>query len=237
MKIQQQIMSKHIISQQLLSKNIFLIILITCCAYTPNNLTNDAETDYFLEVSFGNEFTNGYNNLRKWEQDIAIYVPDDSYNELNEELDLIIEEINDLSEEIELYLVDDEDDANYIIYFGGHETYTTDYEPNAAKHAKENWGLFWIYWDKDYAIYSGSMYVDTERVKDLDCQMHLLREELTQSLGLTNDSYDYSNSIFYQEWSCTTEYTEIDEILIEYILSADIEAGMTKQQVINIIDQ
>jgi hypothetical protein len=58
------------------------------------------------------------------------------------------------------------------------------------------------------------MYVDIKRTKRDDAQKHLLREELTQALGLSNDSYDYPESIFYQGWTETTEYTELDKDVI-----------------------
>ena len=61
------------------------------------------------------------------------------------------------------------------------------------------------------------MYVDIERTSTNDGQKHLLREELTQSLGLCNDSYDYPESIFYQGWTETTEYAEIDKELIQML--------------------
>jgi hypothetical protein len=62
------------------------------------------------------------------------------------------------------------------------------------------------------------MYVDVERTSfNYDAQKHLLREELTQSLGLLNDSWKYPESIFYQGWTTTTEFTEMDKRLIDLI--------------------
>ena len=61
------------------------------------------------------------------------------------------------------------------------------------------------------------MYVDTERCTSIDAQKHLLREELTQSLGLFNDSDKYPNSIFQQAWTETTEYSEIDIKMIHML--------------------
>ncbi|MFM7666984.1 MAG: DUF2927 domain-containing protein, partial [Bacteroidota bacterium] len=34
---------------------------------------------------------------------------------------------------------------------------------------------------------------------------------------LTNDTYDYPESIFYQKWSETTEYAPIDRVLIDML--------------------
>ena len=62
------------------------------------------------------------------------------------------------------------------------------------------------------------MYVDMIRTKENQkAQKHLLREELTQSLGLCNDSWKYDNSIFYQGWTTTNQYSEMDKRLIDML--------------------
>jgi hypothetical protein len=69
----------------------------------------------------------------------------------------------------------------------------------------------------DEILTRGTMYVDIEKITKVDAKKHILREELTQSLGLPNDSYDYPESIFYQGWTETTEYTELDKELIQML--------------------
>jgi hypothetical protein len=61
------------------------------------------------------------------------------------------------------------------------------------------------------------MYIDTYRNGDETSHKHLLREELTQSLGLFNDSWEYPESIFYQGWTTTTEFAPIDRELIDML--------------------
>jgi hypothetical protein len=72
--------------------------------------------------------------------------------------------------------------------------------------------------EEEEEVAEGLMYVDVTRASnDENAQKHLLREELTQSLGLFNDSYKYDNSIFYQGWTTTTEYDPIDRELIDML--------------------
>jgi hypothetical protein len=52
---------------------------------------------------------------------------------------------------------------------------------------------------------------------DVEAQKSVLREELTQSLGLCNDSWEYPNSIFYQGWSTNTEYSDLDKEIIQML--------------------
>ena len=65
---------------------------------------------------------------------------------------------------------------------------------------------------------------------------HLIREELTQSLGLMNDSNKYKDSIFYQEWTDIAEYSEIDKAVIKLLYQKKIEPGMSKEQVLNALN-
>ena len=187
--------------------------------------------EYFLEVGLGSEFGAGEPTTRKWLTDLKIFVPDREHPHLNEELDRIIGELNDLSESIALYEVSRVEEANFIVYFGDKDTYVQKYEPNAKNFVDGNLGLFWVYWTRAGQIVKGSLYVDVRRVSDHTCQKHLLREELTQALGLMNDSFTYENSIFYQKWSCVTDYAPIDGAIIQYLLNPEITPGMTKDAV------
>jgi hypothetical protein len=52
---------------------------------------------------------------------------------------------------------------------------------------------------------------------DTQAQRSILREELTQSLGLYNDSWKYPNSIFYQGGNDVTEYSDLDKEIIQML--------------------
>ncbi len=190
--------------------------------------------DYLNEVAFGAEFGDSTQKITKWVTDIRIFISGEYPPYLDAELDKVINEINDLSESVQLSRTTSKDKANYQIYFGTGEEYAQ-IEPNAKAYVDDNFGLLWVYWNANNEIYQGSMYVDIVRTGDPNAQKHLLREELTQSLGLLNDSYKYSESIFYQDWTQTTEYSEIDKHLIEVLYSKKIKPGMTKQEVNQVV--
>ena len=96
--------------------------------------------------------------------------------------------------EFKLNIVNDSLDSNYYIFFGN-RTETLKVFPGWSDLTLSNWGIFYIFWNDLNQINSGYMYVDTQR-PDILGQKHLLREELTQSLGLARDSYLYDDSIF-----------------------------------------
>lgn len=194
-----------------------------------------AEKKYFLEVAFGSEITTSYNNIRKWEGDVNIFLPDSSLAYLNEEVTKVIDEINTIQKSITLKRVYKQTESNFIIYFGHAEDYVTLYEAATAPYISANDGMFWIYWNNNYTIYKGSMYVDYFRVTESNCERHLVREELTQALGLMNDSYEYPESIFYQPWTCGTAYASMDTLLIKYLYNPLIKAGMSKSETTTLI--
>ena len=54
------------------------------------------------------------------------------------------------------------------------------------------------------------IFIDTERANGLKRQKHLVREEVTQALGLMNDSPEYPDSMFYSKFSNQTEFSYKD---------------------------
>ena len=170
--------------------------------------------EYFNKVAYGSEFDGGNTSLKKWNQDINIYVVGDKRDYLMSELNDIVSELNGLISTININIVDNEPDANFFILFGSQQDYNN-YDEQSIGYTENNQGLFIAYGSEN--LTKATMYVDVNRTSTNDGQKHLLREELTQSLGLCNDSYDYPESIFYQGWTETTEYTEIDKELIQML--------------------
>lgn len=166
---------------------------------------------YFNKIAYGNEFDVNDNSLSKWNQDINIYVVGEKRPHLMSELEDIVSELNGLISTIEINIVSNESDANFIVLFGSAQDFNN-YDEESIGYTDHNQGLFIAYGGTN--LTRATMYVDIKRTKRDDAQKHLLREELTQALGLSNDSYDYPESIFYQGWTETTEYTELDKDVI-----------------------
>lgn len=184
---------------------------------------------YYLEISLGSEFGDQTGKVRKWVSPMRIFVPDTSFSYMNEELNLIVEEINALSPQNWISIVKSRSEANMIAYFGNKDTYVQQYERNAESYVNSNLGLFWVYWNGRFELIRGSVFVDMVRLAEATCQRHLLREELTQSLGLFNDSFWYPNSIFYQNWTCSPNYAPFDKSVIQIHMDDKILPGMDRK--------
>jgi hypothetical protein len=174
---------------------------------------SDEARSYFNEIVKKSEYS-GCTTIDRWKSDMKIYVMGQKPDYLMDELYRIVDELNELIDPIDIEIVDSEEESNYVIIMDSKETYNQ-FDPYSKKFTDNNWGLFIISGNDD--IISGSMYVDVVRCNSEEGQKHLLREELTQSLGLKNDSYDYPKSIFYQGWTTTTEYAPIDRELIQML--------------------
>lgn len=172
---------------------------------------SDESVKYFNKVATKSEFSSGEFKPRKWRKDMKIYVKGDKPDYLINELNRIVGELNDIINPINIKVVDDEDESNFVVFFGSQSGYNKICSSSIGL-TEHNYGLFVV--DGGNSISGGSMYVDTERSSTMSAKKHLLREELTQSLGLFNDTYDYPESIFYQEWTETNEYAPIDIELI-----------------------
>jgi hypothetical protein len=199
----------------------FLVFLLV---YT-NVLTQNYEINtYFNEIVSKNEFNNK-TSINKWNKDVKIFICDNTKDNmyskgtdndvmvLKTELQKIVKELNDHINEITIEIVEVQDSANFLIYLGSENWYNS-CVPKSVNYTKNNLGLFLIS-KSNNTITKGTMYVDIYRTETINEKKHLLREELTQSLGFFNDSWLYPESIFYQGWTDVTEYSDMDKEIIK----------------------
>jgi len=170
---------------------------------------------YFDEVVNKSEFSDSRCVL-KWKDDVKIFVKGKKVDYLMVELDKIVSELNGLIEPINISVVNNENESNMIIYFGDYITFGNLYPDVTKTNLENNYGYFRID-HKSNNIYFAKLYVDIYRTSKKSCEKHILREELTQSFGLKNDSHKYPESIFYSEWTETTSYAKIDKELIQML--------------------
>jgi hypothetical protein len=236
-------MEREMHPQDMLKK--FLLFLFTIVIFSCSNddesfsgLTSyDQDViQYFCEVALGLEFGSAPEVTRKWKTPMRIFVGGNKTPALLEALNDIIADVNTLATDgFTIDIVADSLNLNYYLFFGPGVQYAKIF-PSQAGLVKTNWGLFNIFWDGSNQIYSGSMYVDVERASDLE-QKHLLREELTQSLGLGKDSGRYPDSIFQMAWTTTSTYASIDKDLIRLLYHPAMETGLARSNTQSVLTQ
>ena len=210
----------------------YIIILLSLPLF---GLAQEGLKENFYKIALNAEF-GGTNDgkIKKWKKDINVFIKNPEHSVLLDEFNKIKDEINTLSSSTKINRVFDESNANFVVFFSDRFEYAK-YDSSLSNYLSDNWGLFWLYWNRNNEIYKGSMYVDIERTKDLVCQKHILREELTQALGLMNDiNNNQTNSIFHQEWNCTNYFTKMDKNIISLFLSQRVFSGMNKKDLDNL---
>lgn len=202
-------------------KTIFFIFTLFIVSFVNSQ---DSITQYYNEIAYRAEFvTNGTPTMRppkKWKTDVKIFVMGTKDSVTYNELLKVVDELNELITPIEIKIVNEKSQANLIAFFGLCAEYDK-IEPQVVRFSGYNYGLACIFSDENNDYSHGSFYVDVVRCDWLPpdeaamLKKHIVREELTQSLGLMNDSMKYPNSIFYEGWSMTTEFTNMDKEIIK----------------------
>lgn len=187
-----------------------------------------AQIDYFVEVALGSEFGDSHTTIKKWDKDVRIKVLGSPTQQDVKTLRAVIDEVNSITNGVHLQL--NSQNPNLTIYFVSESNFSK-YEAN---YSPVNLGFFWNLWNKNNIIYNSKILISTEQITQTE-RSHLIREELTQSLGLMKDSYRYKDSVFYQGWTSVTQYADIDKALIEMLYRPEVRPGMTKPQVLQVL--
>ena len=193
------------------------------------NLTinQQAAIQYFKDIALGFEFGNSSEVTRKWAYDVRIFVAGEPSQVLLNELEDVLSDLNNLipDTEIQLSLTDESADSNMLLFFGEGEDFVQ-LDSRAANQVDSNFGLFFVRFNPLNYITSASVFVDTVRATEIQ-QRHLLREELTQALGMAKDSSLLPDSIFQQSFSTVvTEYNKFDEAVIRMLYHPNMRTGL-----------
>ncbi len=190
------------------------------------NYSADA-VNYLTEVGLGSEFGNNPKVINKWNSPIRIQLHG-SYTTADErELDSIISELTRLTGLSITRRAGNS--ANINIHFIPEENFHL-VSPGYSQNS-DQMGIFQTFFEADNTIYKAIIAIQ----HDLRgrTRPHILREELTQSLGLMKDSHRCTNSIFQQKTSSEpTQYAEIDREVIRILYDPRIRPGMSRQDIL-----
>lgn len=183
----------------------------------------DREIEYFTEIALGTEYGNNTQAIRKWDSDIRIKINGNPSEKDLETLNQVISDINEIiGDKINVSIVNTNQniDINFVPL--------SDF--SICNAAPGNYGYFNCKW-RNNVIFECNICIATENTLLPEERSHMIREELTQSLGLMKDSLKYRDSIFYEGWTQTQRYSEIDIKMIEILYSEKIRPGMGKEEI------
>ena len=185
------------------------------------------ELDYFAQVAGAAEF-GPQGTIHKWQEDLRIQVHGDPEPALLATLADVVADLDAILEPMSVSVV--ESGGNVDLHFAPVSQFPVillEYEPG-------NLGYVYIWWDGEGVIDRATVLISTTEVEPV-FQTHLIREELTQALGLLNDSWDYPDSIFYQGWTSVQEYTPLDVDIIEMLYEPAVIPGMPLADALNAV--
>lgn len=202
----------------------------------PVNTYAPEDIGYFSSIALGSEFGHLEERIIKWNTDIKIQVHGSPTTSDLEELGNVVDELDELlshpnNDDINIEVVSghDANDANVDIHFVPRNEFRQ-YQPNANPSAR---GLV-VTSASNYQIENAQILITTTHVSQEE-RSHVIREELTQSLGLLQDNYWYPDSIFYKGLSNTNQFSDIDRTLVKMLYRRDILPGMDDAQIRNVL--
>lgn len=196
--------------------------------------------NHFKEVALKTEYGDNKGRIVKWDRVMYLYtlfngkpIKKGQCKEQMEALKKIINKINNLVDnDFKIILTDDIKKSNSIIYLTSVEKMNQMYPNFFAGIEGKVAGLTKGYW-KNYNLYKIEIFIDTN--ESLEVQKAAITEEISQSIGLSNDTKKHSNSIFYQnklsDRILNTDLSSLDKDIIQLLYNPSIKAGMNTKQV------
>jgi hypothetical protein len=199
---------------------------------------------YFNEVALNSEHSDNPHRVIKWKEPMILFISkDEDFDIQMKSIYKTINNINELAtDDFRIELTNDILKCNAILYLCNKERLSElnydfykelsddiDYEISGLAYVEFSW--------ETYIIDKAFIYIDTE--DPINVQESTILEELTQSIGLLNDSMTYSNSIFYKnktgEKNVLNEYTKMDVDVIRLLYHSKMEPGLNFTQVKKVI--
>ena len=178
------------------------------------------EIDYFAEIAFGTEFGGAPHVVRRWAVGPTIRVNGSPTQEDSATLEQVVAELNALMTTTQISLV--ESDPAVELHFAP----SAEFPQILPSYISGNVGFFWMWWDASQVLNRSVVLIATDVDAELRC--HLIREEVTQMLGLMQDSFKFPESIFYQAFSRVTAYASVDRAIIEMLYGVHVTPGMDR---------
>jgi len=203
---------------------------------------------YFQDITLGFEFGNFTKITRKWTDDINIFVfGGGDVPELMGELLSVIDELNLLiaKSDVQINIVNNRNNANMFFFFESKFDFGQRF-PSRKANLETSAGLFFVFRNDPTSpnrITAADVYVDTSR-GTVTNQRSLVREELTQALGLARDSDRFEDSIFFESTNDLTnrtnrnvEYSRLDRSIIKLLYNPKVDLGLDADEVSKVLEE
>jgi len=173
------------------------------------SLSQDSIIKYYNEIAGKSEYGDPTATFCKWKKDVKIFFDFEDSDTIKKYTEEVIKDLNDLIDSITISITNSKSEANLVVYCGNFLDYKKRY--NVVIEGQFNG--FTCTNTYNSTIYSGYVFIN-ERLRGNRLKS-VIREEITQSFGLANDSWEYPDSIFFQGANTQITFSEIDKAIIK----------------------
>lgn len=199
--------------------------------FGPDDHFDYEEVSYYVDVAIGSEHGGLSPVVHKWTEEIVVHVSGEAGPVDRRELDHVIDGLNRLRDGPRIRTTAQKESANLRVRFAPESTFAE----ILPQYVPGNRGFFWLHTDSSEAISQATVLIDNTDAISQVTRNHLIREELTQALGLPRDPPEYPESIFGPHGPTPTEYASIDRTVIRIHDFPEIRPGMTEDSVWKIL--
>jgi hypothetical protein len=184
--------------------------------------------NYFKEIALKSEYGQYEECVVKWTGPMKLYIHQCAdYEQQTRYIIEVVDKINGITKNnFNLQIVENREESNSIIYLCDQDS-TEKLEKGLFDDVNEDFSGFSMVWYDNYQIYKSRIFININY--SLEWQKSTILEEITQSIGLMNDSNQYSKSIFYESQDenkiPNMEYSSLDSTLIKLLYDPQMKPG------------
>ena len=206
-----------------------LVPTATACddLFGPDHRFSYDEIQYYTDVAIGFEYGEPSPYVHKWTDTIVVHVSGNPGQADRQELSRVIAELNALRDGPDITTTANKESSNFRVHFAPESTFAD----LLHQYVPGNKGFFSLLTNEHEEITQAAVLIDNTDAISQMVRDHLIREEVTQSLGLARDPPEYPESIFGPGGNTPTEYAPIDRAVIRIHDLPEIRSGMTEDSV------
>lgn len=193
----------------------------------------------FSDIALNSEFEKVRPVIRKWQQPLRIWV-NSTAGDADQQRWLIAMQFLQLGEitGLPVIFVEHKEQSNVRIFFAAdrdvHRIVADEMSPTASKQIDASMCLSQIRFNRWAQITRGTVVIPVERAKEQGKLVPCVIEEVTQMLGLINDSKRFYPTVF-SDITDDDFLTGMDYVLLRLLYLPQLRSGMTQAQVAPII--
>lgn len=194
----------------------------------------------FVQVALRDEYSPGEKKLRKWQQPLRVYVVHQVADQAlhNELLEMHLRHLSQITGR-SITPTTTREEANVVWVFTQEAHYEREVARLLGKRSAANLGSAICkagFKTEQSVIHYGAIVIPVDKAREHGKLVACIVEEITQVLGLPNDSQQAYPSIFNDN-SPEELLSPLDVVLLQLLYQPDLKAGMSESEALPIIRQ